>query len=141
MNPITRTRLKDTCLIPLHPHYNILSDILKRHQEALDSNITDNRLGRSLAFAKEGDIVLILYRTLDGYHNKLFHACRVRKDETGDLVIDGFNKTPGSYTLDYYSVSRVRILDGDLEPLKLLLVDHIAGPPPPEPLLPPPPSI
>lgn len=141
MNPITRTRFKDTCFIPLHPHYNILSNILKRHQDALDSNITENRLGRSLASAKEGDIVLILYRTLDKYHSKLFHACRVRKDEPGDLVMDGFNKTPGSYTLDYYSVSRVRILDGDLEPLKLLLVDHIAGPPPPKTLLPPPPSI
>lgn len=141
MNPNTRTRFKDTCFIPLHPHYNILSDILKRHQDALYSNKKENRLGPSLASAKQGDIVLILYRTLHKYHNKLFHACRVRKDAAGDLVIEGFNKTPGSYTLDCYTVSRVRVLADELEPLRNLLVDDIFPQSFPKPIISIPPSI
>lgn len=141
MNPITRTRFKDTCFIPLHPHYNILSDILRRHQYALDSHKIDKRLGLSKGFAKEGDIIVIIYRDMFKYSNKNFHACRAHKNDEYGLVIDGFNKTPGTYTLDYFSDTRVRVLSDELEPLRNLLVDHIAPQSFPEPIIPIPPSL
>lgn len=138
--PVTSSHFAPTCFQEGHPHYETLSRIIREHQDRVEytqdpfSSFGEpmKYYGDDITEAKAGDVMVILYTTVNFYkrNEHKAHAFLVLEDEQG-LYIENY-KHYHRRRLSNFVRARVRIIRDELEPLRGLLSPPIN--PLPQPL-------
>ena len=127
--PVTSSHFAHTCFHEGHPHHDTLSRIIREHQDRVEytqdpfSSFGEpmKYYGDDITEAKAGDIMVILYTTVNFYkrNEHKAHAFLVLEDGQG-LYIENY-KHHKRRSLNNFVRARVRIIRDELEPLRALL--------------------